>query len=505
MINPVGFLDDEPEDAELEQFMQQIVGDSAGDVLSQMRARGIDPRAMMSQNGKLPDAATVRAGMEQVRRIMTASGDAPVNTVIAHDMARQAAMKGGDPTITAAKADEVAQAFRMAELWLDVATDFLPPAVKPKAWSRAEWVEATLPAWNKLLAPVAASMSEALVKVLGGQFGDDDDDDDPAEHGMLNEDALKMLGLGGLKPSELLKRLGATAYGMQMGQAAGRLSREVFGGTDLGVPLLPKPGAAMLPSNVAAFATDLDIPLSEVQAYLAVREAAATRLFASVPWLATHLMGLLEKYAAQTEIDLRSLEEQMRDVDPNSADQLGQAMSGGVFSPRNTDEQKATLLKLETVLALIEGWIEEVTTQATIAHLPHSMSLKEMMRRRRGAGGPAEQAFATLVGLELRPRRARDAATLFGHVFVSGGVAARDGVWEHPDLLPEPVDLDDPAGYLARRQAHQMETADLDAALAQLLAGGFSDSPPPSDGSPLSDSPPPPGGPQPSDIPEADK
>lgn len=478
----MGFLDDEPEDAELEKFMEQIVGDSAGDVLSQMRAQGLDPRAMMSQNGKLPDPATVRTAMAQVRRMMAATGDDPVNTVIAHDMARQDAMKGGDPSITAAKADEVAQAFRMAELWLDVATDFLPPTAKPKAWSRAEWVEATLPAWNKMLAPVAASMSEALVKVMGGQFGDSldgEDGEDGAEEadeqhlGMLGEDALKMMGLGGLKPSALLKKLGATAYGMQLGHAAGRLSREVFGGTDLGLPLLPEPGAAMLPSNVTAFAADLDIPLAEVQAYLAVREAAATRLFNGVPWLKQHLMGLIEKYAAQTEIDLRSLEEQVRDVDPNSADQLGQAMSGGVFSPRNTDEQKSTLLKLETVLALIEGWIEEVTTQATIAHLPHAMALKEMIRRRRGAGGPAEQAFLTLVGLELRPRRARDAATLFGHVFVSGGVDARDAVWEHPDILPDPIDLDDPAGYLARRVAHQMETADMDAALAAILEGGL--------------------------------
>lgn len=474
----MGLFDDEPEDAELEQFMQQIVGDSAPDVLSQMRARGMDPRAMMSQNGKLPDPTTMKAAMAQVRRIMNAAGDAPVNTVIAHDMARQAAVKGGDPSITAAKADEVAQAFRMAELWLDVATDFLPPTAKPKAWSRAEWVEATLPAWNKMLAPVATSMSEALVKVLGGgQFDDEGEEEDEQHLGLLGEDALNMLGLGGLKPSALLKRLGATAYGLQMGQAAGRLSREVFGGTDLGVPLLPELGAAMLPANVAAFAADLNIPLADVQAYLAVREAAAIRLFNGVPWLKQHLMALIEKYAAQTEIDLHSLEEQVRDVDPNSADQLGQAMSGGVFSPRNTDEQKSTLLQLETVLALIEGWIEEVTTQATIAHLPNSMALKEMMRRRRGAGGPAEQAFATLVGLELRPRRARDAATLFGHVFVSGGVAARDAVWQHPDLLPEPVDLDDPAGYLARRQASEIQSADFDAGLAALLAGSLPDAP----------------------------
>jgi putative hydrolase len=473
IITVVGFLDDD-EDPELLNFLHQIVGDSADDVLAQMRARGMDPRQMLSLDGKLPNPATITAAMEQVRRIMTAAGDNPVNTVIAHDMARQASVTGGDPSITGTKAEEVASAFRAGDLWLDVATDFAPPKQKPKAWSRAEWVEATLPAWNRMVAPVASAMSEALEKVLGGQFEPSEfaDDDEPVRFGALGEDALDRLGLGGLEPSALLRRLGATSYGMQIGHAAGRLSREVFGATDLGIPLLAEPGAAMLPANVAAFADDLDIPITEVQSYLAVREAAAARLFYQVPWLKSYVTGLIEQYAAQTEIDLHSLEEQMRDVDPSSPAQIGEAMSGGIFAPRNTPEQKATLLRLETVLALIEGWIEEVTTQATIAHLPHSMALKEMMRRRRGAGGPAEQAFATLVGLELRPRRARDAAKLFGHVYVAGGVAGRDAVWEHPDLLPEPLDLDDPAGYLARREAQTIETADLDAALAEILGGG---------------------------------
>ena len=50
--------------------------------------------------------------------------------------------------------------------------------------------------------------------------------------------------------------------------------------------------------------------------------------------------------------------------------------------------------------------------------------------------GPAEQTFATLVGLELRPRKMREAAVLWERLTEAAGIDARDAVWQHPDLLP---------------------------------------------------------------------
>lgn len=95
-----------------------------------------------------------------------------------------------------------------------------------------------------------------------------------------------------------------------------------------------------------------------------------------------------------------------------------------------------------------------------------------MIRRRRAAGGPAEQTFATLVGLELRPRRSRDAAALWARIAREQGTEARDAIWDHPDLLPTAEDLDDPAGYAGRRTAAEGEHADLDRALAEILGEG---------------------------------
>jgi len=70
------------------------------------------------------------------------------------------------------------------------------------------------------------------------------------------------------------------------------------------------------------------------------------------------------------------------------------------------------------------------------------------VRRNRATGGPTEQTFATLVGLELRPRRLREAAALWVALTEARGAEGRDAVWASPDLLPSGGDLDDPAAFV---------------------------------------------------------
>lgn len=96
--------------------------------------------------------------------------------------------------------------------------------------------------------------------------------------------------------------------------------------------------------------------------------------------------------------------------------------------------------------------------------------MQEAVRRRRAAGGPAESTFASLVGLELRPRRLRDASALWGSLRSRQGQQGRDAVWSHPDLLPTPADLDDPLGFREHTEEPEALTdAEFDAALADLL------------------------------------
>lgn len=452
-----------------EQMLRALLGDRADEAIAEMRARGIDPEALGGAGAFPTDPAAMQQVLAQVQSMFAGGDDQPVNWQMAHDLARQQAAVGGDPSVTPTRARQVLDALSVAELWLDAATELPPATATARAWSRAEWVEATLPTWRTLTEPVASSLSAALVDALGDQLPDD-----ALDQGL--DDQLRALGLpggalpGGVSPSQLLRRLGSAVFGLQVGQAAGTLARDVFGTTDIGLPLLEVPAPALVAGNVDAFAEGLDAPVDEVRLFLALREAAATRLFTHVPWLRAHLMGLVETYAREITIDVEHLEEALGSIDPTDAQALQGALSSGVFAPQTTPTQRAALERLETALALVEGWVDEVSATAALPHLPHSVALREMIRRRRAAGGPAEQTFATLVGLELRPRRLREAAALWAHIArTEGGAAARDAVWDHPDLMPTAEDLDDPTGYARRRSAAADESADLDRALAEIL------------------------------------
>jgi putative hydrolase len=250
----------------------------------------------------------------------------------------------------------------------------------------------------------------------------------------------------------MLGQMGGLAFGSQLGNGLAQLAAEVVSSTDMGLPVGPDRVAALLPENVEKFTKDLDRPASEVMIYLAAREAAHRRLFTHVPWLKERLLGAVEEYARGIRVDSSRIEELARGIDPSNPAAIEEAMRSGMFEPETTPEQKAALARLETLLALVEGWVDAVVAEAVGDRLPGAGALRETLRRRRGAGGPAEQAFASVVGLELRPRRLRAAAELWRLLGEQRGTAGRDALWAHPDLVPSADDLDDPAAFVGRAE-----------------------------------------------------
>jgi putative hydrolase len=257
---------------------------------------------------------------------------------------------------------------------------------------------------------------------------------------------------------------------MQLGQVVGQLAGEVVSGGDVGIPLLDGDArqAALVPQNVDAFGAGLDIPIDEVRLYLSVRELAHARLFRHAKWLRLHLLTQITDFARGIRVDTQRLEELAADFDPQNPEELRAAMTSGALIPPKSEEQLAALARLETMLALIEGWVDVVTAAAT-SRLPKSVAIAESVRRRRAAGGPAESAFATLVGLELRPRRLREAAAMWQKVTDAAGDNGRDALWAHPDLIPTDADIDDPAVLIARLTSDTRIPDDVDMAIEDLL------------------------------------
>lgn len=388
------------------------------------------PLPGMTAPGGQFDVSQLGQLLTQLGQMLSQAGSSsgPVNYDLAAQMARQH-LSATTSSLTDAQRSAVADAVRLAELWLEPTTDFPTGISEVRAWSPSEWVTASLPTWRRLCDPVAQRVSTAWVEAM------------PEEVRQAAGPMLTMLG-----------QMGGLAFGSQLGHSLAQLAAEVVTSTDIGIPVGPDRVAALLPENIEKLTRDLERPGSEVMLFFAAREAAHHRLYAHVPWLRERLLGAVEDYARGIRVDTSRLEDLARGIDPANPSSIEEALQSGMFEPQTTPEQKAALARIETLLALVEGWVDTVVAEAVGDRLPGAEALREALRRRRASGGPAEQTFATVVGLELRPRRLRAAAQLWRLLEERHGISGRDAVWAHPDLIPSAEDLDDPEGFVNRRE-----------------------------------------------------
>ncbi|HEY6494897.1 MAG TPA: zinc-dependent metalloprotease [Trebonia sp.] len=369
----------------------------------------------------------------------------PVNWDLAKNLARHTIAAKGDPSVLANERAAITDAVRLADLWLDDVTTFPSGIRRIEAWSKAEWLESTFPVWSSLCDPIAAKAVDAMGSMMAIDPSAVDTDMPPDMRAMLQ-------GMGGFSAlAPMMRQLGGAMLGGQIGTAIGELAGDMATSTDIGLPLAAEGTAALLPAGVAAFGEGLSVDIGEVRLFLALREAAHHRLFGHVPWLRQHLLGAVEAYAAGITVDVNKLRDALPDLDmSNPEEALRGALSGeGLLRPEDTPSQKVALARLETALALVEGWVATVVSAASESRLSHAPALAEAIRRRRASGGPAERTFATLVGLELRPRMLREAATLWAGVTQARGAEGRDALWAHPDLLPTSDDLENPDAFLS--------------------------------------------------------
>ena len=381
---------------------------------------------------------------------MSAPGtdEGAVNWAAATDVARRTLAGTGDPVVADAERRGVEDAVRLADLWLDAVTTFPSTGAGARAWSRSEWLLATMPAWQEIIEPIAEQVQSSMTSLLPST--EDLAGGLPEElRALLPEnmpvDLTSMLGplLG------MAKQMGSNMFAMQAGQGLAALAGEVLGSGDVGLPLTSDGIPTLLPANVAGFGAGLELEPGEIALYLALREVAHQRLFTHVSWLGPTLRDAVAEYARGIGLDAGAMEEALRGIDMSNPENIQDALASGVLVPEDTAEQKAALARLETLLALVEGWVDHVVTAACGDRLATASRLQEAVRRRRAVGGPAEKTFQNLVGLELRPRRLRDAAALWQRLEAERGADGRDAVWAHPDLLPGPADLDDPSGFVS--------------------------------------------------------
>lgn len=444
-------------DDDLPDFLRRMF-EQAGAGENPFASGGIDPEQLRQLSEQMSSAGIDPAMLQPLMQNMQQmfSGSSGADDGISWEAAKRAALHLANQdglAITTGQKTDLDQAFTLANLWLTETTTISELAKPARPITRGEWVELTLPVWQELAEPVATSMTDALIDALRSQS--------PDEMQQMLEGAGRML-----------RGIGGQLFAAQLGQVIGKLSQEVVSGGDVGVPVMPAGTAAIVPQNFADLGRGLEIPDDQLALYIAARELAHARLFRHAKWLRLQAIAQVTDFARGVDIDVERLEDVASRFDPQNPDELREALQSGALLPQQSEAQKRALERLETLLALIEGWVDVVTADAT-NRIPGVHRIGEVIRRRRAAGGPAEDALAALVGLRLRPRRLREAAEMWRAVTQAVGVAARDSLWDYPDLMPTGSDIDDPQALIARLEAHargdEPEQDDMDQALAQLL------------------------------------
>ncbi|MFJ6652060.1 zinc-dependent metalloprotease [Microbacterium sp. NPDC091313] len=434
--------DDRSPEEEFQELLRKMLSGEAG---------AIDPEQLSRLSGMSIDPAMMQTMMSHLQGAFAGTDEG-----VAWELATRQALhiaNQSDLGVSSGERTDLDQALTLATLWLSEATTISDLPSPARALTRGQWVEASMPVWRELAEPVATSIADALTSALGAQAPDEMQD--------------LLAGAG-----RLMRTVGGSLFAAQLGQVVGRLSTEVVSGGDVGIPVMPDGDAAILPQNFADFGQDLEIPEDQLALYLGTRELAHARLFRHARWLRLHVISQVREFAAGIRVDTDALEDLASRFDPSEPEELRQALESGALLPTRTEEQSAALARLENLLATIEGWVDVVTAAAT-SRLPSAERIAEAVRRRRAVGGPAEQALGSLVGLELRPRRMREAAAMWRAVTDAVGVEARDALWDYPDLMPTADDIDDPAGLVARLSAQARgetpATDEMDDALARLL------------------------------------
>lgn len=428
---------DEPRPEDFEALLRKFLAGEQLDPEQIAKAAGLptDPIALQALLAKLTSA------------ISPGNQNEGVNWQLVESQARQIA-NSQSKQVPESVSKSISAATATGSLWLDEVTDVASINTEPKLLSRELWVADSLGLFKDLATPVANRISEALTENFQENL--------PEEFAGFMSQA-----------SGIMKSAGAVMFAMQLGQALGKLSEEVVSAGDIGLPIFKEPRPAFVAQNLADLVASLEEEQDQVYFYFVIRELAHARLFKQSKWLRDYTVNLITSYAREITIDNSRIIEMSENFDPNEISSIRKAFETGALIAERTPSQNQALERIETVLALIEGWVDCVTQRAT-TRLPRSQAIAEVVRRKRSAGGPAEKTFLTLIGLELRPRKLREASAMWNQVTDAVGIQKRDAIWSHPDLLPTEADIENPQSLIEKLKNQEPED-DMDAALRDLL------------------------------------
>ncbi len=422
---PFGFTPDDGDDAEranrenLEAMMRQMQ-EQIKEQFEQLGINGAAGFPMAGLNaafGGSQEALPLAAVRDTGKKFVSAQGSQPLGT----------------NDVTA-----VNNACEIADIWLNEATDFpATSSTAPRAVSRLDWIDETIPGWQATMEPLATGLSSAISKLI---------DEAIASQGSEFDESMAAAPVGAI--AGLLRAFIGSMIATQLGQAIGAIATNATGAHDVALPILEPARPLLIPENIELWGADSEIAKTEIYLFHALREGAIARLFEHNPWIVSYIRSAIVEYGAGIRIDLDAIQRQAEEAMQGAQEQsFTIALDSGIFTPEETPSQREALSKLETVLALVDGWADDVATVAAGDRIPSITALRELQRRNRATNAPAQQLFKTMLGLEVSPKLAREASAFWSRVRELKSISARDQIWS--GILPSATEMLAPDLFLA--------------------------------------------------------
>jgi coenzyme F420 biosynthesis associated uncharacterized protein len=292
----------------------------------------------------------------------------------------------------------------------------IPPA---EAVSRSEWAEINVDSLARLLGPV----SDRLAGRLDG---------------------------AGPLSGPLRAAAGAT-MAAEVGLVLGYMSQRVLGQYELSL-LEPElqPRLLFVAPNLARTLAEHDLDRDSFLGWIVLHELTHVLQFSGVPWLRAHLGSLLRDYLATVEVRIERGAAGGLPALPNPTRLIEMFREGGLIALVQSREQRDIMDRVQSAMSVVEGYSEHTMDVVGKRTLPAYEGLRDAMEQRRRSRSAPERVLQRLLGFDLKMRQYELGKRFCDTVVEERGIELLNRVWERPEALPTPAELESPATWVAR-------------------------------------------------------
>ena len=270
-------------------------------------------------------------------------------------------------------------------------------------------------------------------------------------------DQVAPVGGGLAKASVALANRWVTSQ--QLGFFLGFLGTRVLGQYDLALLSAEStPGRLIfVEENIRQIAATLDVPLDQFRTWIALHETTHAFEFEAHPWLRPYLAERIDR-------QLAGLSGQARALDRDGLRRVGRLVRGAQgdsWMERFLDPEPRRLFReTQAVMSLLEGFSDFVMDEAGKGLVADVEMISERFHARRAQRkSPVERAIMRITGMDLKMEQYAKGEKFVRAIAERGGQAALTRLWEGPETMPRPEEIDAPDEWLARVMGRREEPA----------------------------------------------